>query len=220
MNVFKQKKEIKDNQTIISCLRKQIAISKLTQKPVTDLDQFSILPRAISDANGIPENGQKYAALQIFESLYKEAFVSFLPDSKNENTCIAVIIEGMFIINTSPLSTHKTFDDYAEFLFQRWVTRSQFQFKASEIHIIFDHPNRHGISPKDIERSRRDKNCKIIFHGTCISDKTDLPKTNWRHFLSDRVQKRNLVNFLSEKFLELAQSKFHEKNYSCDIWWL
>jgi hypothetical protein len=28
-----------------------------------------------------------------------------------------VIIEGMFIINTSPLSTHKTFDDYAEFLF-------------------------------------------------------------------------------------------------------
>jgi hypothetical protein len=52
---------------------------------------------------------------------------------------------------------------------------------------------------------------------TCISDKTDLPKTNWRNFLSDRVQKRNLVNFLSEKFLELAQSTFHEKNYSCDI---
>jgi hypothetical protein len=140
---------------------------------VTDLDQFSILPRAISDANGIPENGQKYAALQIFESLYKEAFVSFLPDSKNENTCTAVIIEGMFIINTSPLSTHKTFDDYAEFLFQRWVTRFQFQFKASEIHIIFDHPNRHGISPKDIERFRRNKNCKILFHGTCISDKTN-----------------------------------------------
>ena len=207
MTVFKQEKEIKDNQTVISCLRKQIAFSKLTQKPVTDLDQFSTLPRAISDANGIPEKGQKSAASQIFKSLYKEAFVSVLPDSKNENTCTAVIIEGMFIINTSPLSTHKTFDDYAGFLFQRWVTRSQFQFKASEIHIIFDHPNRHGISPKDIERSRRDQNCKIIIPGTCtcISDKTDLPKTNWRNFLSDRVLKRNLVNFLSEKFLELVQ---------------
>ena len=43
--LFKQKKEIKpDNQTVISCLRKQIAFSKLTQKPVTDLDQFSTLP--------------------------------------------------------------------------------------------------------------------------------------------------------------------------------
>jgi hypothetical protein len=72
------------------------------------------------------------------------------------------------------LSTYKTFEDYAEFLFQRWVTRSQFQFKASEIHIIFDHPNRHGISPKDIERSRRDKNCKknypwyMYMYCTCI----------------------------------------------------
>ena len=43
--LFKQKKEIKpDNQTVISCLRKQIAFSKLTQKPVTDSDQFSTLP--------------------------------------------------------------------------------------------------------------------------------------------------------------------------------
>ena len=83
---------------------------------MTDLDQFSTLPRAISDANGIPEKGQKSAVSQIFKSLYKEAFVSVLPDSKNENACTAVIIEGMFIINTSPLSTHKTFDDYAVFI--------------------------------------------------------------------------------------------------------
>ena len=110
MTVFKQKKEIKDNQIVISCLQKQIAFSKLTQKPVTDLDQFCTLPRAISDANGILEKGQKSVASQIFKSLYKEAFVSILPDSKNENTCTAVIIEGMFIINTSPLSTHKTYN--------------------------------------------------------------------------------------------------------------
>jgi hypothetical protein len=32
------------------------------------------------------------------------------------------------------------------------------------------------------------------------------------NFYLTRVQKRNLVNFLSEKFLELAQSKCHEKN--------
>jgi hypothetical protein len=45
---------------------------------------------------------------------------------------------------------------------------------------------------------------------TCISDKTDLPKTNCRHFLSDRVQKRNLVNFLSEKFLEIKTLHNHQ----------
>jgi hypothetical protein len=65
-----------------------------------------------------------------------------------------------------------------------------------------------------IERSRRDQNCKQIVPGTCtcISDKTDLPKTNWRNFLSDRVQKRDLVNFLSGKFLEFVQSKLHDKH--------
>ena len=51
------------------------------------------------------------------------------------------------------------------------------------------------------------KIAKTIVPGTCISDKTDLPKTNWRHFLS-------------EKFLELAQSKLHDKNSIVDIWWL
>ncbi|VDI21136.1 Hypothetical predicted protein [Mytilus galloprovincialis] len=54
ISMHKQKKEIKDNQTVISCLRKQIAFSKHTQKPVTDLDQFISLPRAISDASGQP----------------------------------------------------------------------------------------------------------------------------------------------------------------------
>ena len=44
VTVLKQEKEIKVNQTVISCLRKQIAFSKLTQKPVTDSDQFSTLP--------------------------------------------------------------------------------------------------------------------------------------------------------------------------------
>ncbi|CAC5419074.1 unnamed protein product [Mytilus coruscus] len=34
ISMHKQKKEIKDNQTVISCLRKQIAFSKHTQKPV------------------------------------------------------------------------------------------------------------------------------------------------------------------------------------------
>ena len=50
VTVHKQKKEIKDHKTVISCLRKKIAYSKFTSKPVLDLDQFLQLPRAICNA--------------------------------------------------------------------------------------------------------------------------------------------------------------------------
>ncbi|CAC5399271.1 unnamed protein product [Mytilus coruscus] len=131
ISMHKQKKEIKDNQTMISCLRKQIAFSKHTQKPVTDLDQFISLPRAISDASG--------------------QLLKVIDDSVQSN----VILEGMSLIYTIPLSSHRTFSDYAEFLSNRWIVKSHIQFKAQEIHVVFDHPNRNGTSPTDIERSRR-----------------------------------------------------------------
>ena len=74
VTVCKQKKEIKDQKTVISCLRKKIAFSKMNNKPISDLDQFLQLPRAICDADGIPEKGQKSSALSVFKSLYPEAF--------------------------------------------------------------------------------------------------------------------------------------------------
>jgi hypothetical protein len=60
----KKYKNVKDHKTAISCLRKKVAYSKFTSKPVLDLDQFQQLPRAICDADGIPENGQKPSLLQ------------------------------------------------------------------------------------------------------------------------------------------------------------
>ncbi|CAG2252648.1 unnamed protein product [Mytilus edulis] len=72
VTVTKQKKEIKDNKTVISCLRKKAA-SKFSNKAVSDLDQFLQLPRAICDADGIPEKGQKSWATSVFKKigLYK-----------------------------------------------------------------------------------------------------------------------------------------------------
>jgi hypothetical protein len=48
--IKKKYKNVKDHKTVISCLRKTIAYSKFTSKPVLDLDQFHQLPRAICDA--------------------------------------------------------------------------------------------------------------------------------------------------------------------------
>ena len=58
VSVHKQKKEIKEK-TVIECLRKEIAFSKLTGKAVVDLDKFVTPPRAICDTSGIPEKDLK-----------------------------------------------------------------------------------------------------------------------------------------------------------------
>jgi hypothetical protein len=135
VSVHKQKKEIKDNKTVIECLRKQIAFSKLTGKAVVHLDQFVTLPRAICDTSGIPEKGKKSNATKILKSWYGEAFISNLPHVPTEFT--ATILEGMFMINTSPLQQlHKTFADYAEFLFSRWVVKSHKTYNATQVHVF------------------------------------------------------------------------------------
>ncbi|CAC5409411.1 KRAB [Mytilus coruscus] len=142
VTVYKQKKEIKDNKTVISCLRKQIAFSKLSSEPVTDLDQ----------------------------SRYPDAFLSALP---TETGLTAVILEGMFMINSNPAP---------QFIFDRWIVRSYKQFSASEIHVVFDHPNRHGCSPKDVERSRRDSSVQATDSAVLSSvvDKGLLLPASWR----------------------------------------
>ena len=208
VTVHTKKKEIKDNQIIIACLRKKIAFSKLTKEAITDLDQFIGLPKAICNSEGIPEKGQKSASLQYFRALYKDAFLNILPtDGLVRFT--TVILEGMFMIQTTPLPMHKTFKDYAEFLFNRWIVRSHAQYRASEVHVVFDHPNRHGISPKDIERSRRDSSFSHNVEYKTVTSQSTMPG-NWRNFLAIREQKRQLVNYLSDEFLHLAQMKFME----------
>ena len=102
VTVSKQKKEIKDNKTV-SCLRKKIAYSKFTNKPISDLDQFIQLPRAICDANGIPEKGQKSWATSVLKKLYPEVFIPKISPTPFDT---AFIIDGMFILNTIPLSVH------------------------------------------------------------------------------------------------------------------
>ncbi|CAG2184537.1 unnamed protein product [Mytilus edulis] len=214
VTVHKQKKEIKDNKTVISCLRKQIAFSKLSSEPVSDLDQFLALPRAICDAEGIPMKGQKSLSLHHFRSRYPDAFLSALP---TEAGLTAVILEGMFMINSNPAPQHKNFGDYAKFIFDRWIVRSYKQFSASEIHVVFDHPNRHGCSPKDVERSRRDSSVQTsdpTVLSSVIHTGLSLP-SSWRSFLANRENKRNLVNFLSYELLRLASPFFIEG--SCTV---
>ena len=65
------------------------------------------------------------------------------------------ILEGMFIINTTPLGTHRTLADYAQFLIRRFIL-PQFSKGSKEVHVIFDNPGRLQQTPKYFERLRRD----------------------------------------------------------------
>ncbi|CAC5418643.1 unnamed protein product [Mytilus coruscus] len=214
ITIHKQKKEIKDQNTVISCLRKKIAFSKHSGNAVKDLDQFLQLPRALCDAEGIPEKGQKATAANVFKNIYYDAFLLQVPKAPVSSKT-TVIIDGMFIINTSPLASHQTFGDYGEFLFNRWIIKYYNQYTANEVHLLFDDPNRNGVSPKDIERTRRNTVVQEPVVRTCISSDTPL-LSNWRNFIAVRHQKRLLVNFLSEYFLSLSLT-FFSTNQCCFV---
>ncbi|CAC5383156.1 unnamed protein product [Mytilus coruscus] len=58
-SISKVKRELKDQRTENSPLRKQIAWSKEQKIPISDLQQFISLPRAIVDHDGLPYKGDK-----------------------------------------------------------------------------------------------------------------------------------------------------------------
>ncbi|CAC5377844.1 unnamed protein product [Mytilus coruscus] len=124
----------------------------------------------------------------LLRSRYPDAFLSAFP---TETGLTAVILEGMFMINSNPAPQHKTFGDYTK-------------------NVVFDHPNRHGCSPKDVERSRRDSSVQATDSAVLSSVVHEglLLPSSWRSFLANREYKRNLVNFLSYELLRLALSFF------------
>ncbi|VDI31327.1 Hypothetical predicted protein [Mytilus galloprovincialis] len=200
--------------SLINYRKKKIAFSKHSGNAVKDLDQFLQLPRALCDAEGIPEKGQKATAANVFKNIYSDAFLLQVPKAPVSSKT-TVIIDGMFIINTSPLASHQTFGDYGDFLFNRWIIKYYNQYTANEVHLLFDDPNRNGVSPKDIERTRRNTVVQEPVVRTCISSDTPL-LSNWRNFIAVRHQKRLLVNFLSEYFLSLSLTYF-STNQCCFV---
>lgn len=112
----------------------------------------------------------------------------------------------MNIIYTSPLRQFKTFLDYATFLVRRWIL-SSYRKGFIDVRILFDQVDTQGLSPKAIERSRRDESGDDIeANYNNIADDTVLP-ANWFKFLKVRTQKHCLIRYLSSKFIELVKDQ-------------
>ena len=67
----------------------------------------------------------------------------------------SAVMEGMFLINTSPLISHRSMKDYSKFLVKRFAV-PHFNNGVKEVHIVFDCPRQNYCTPKAFEQSRRD----------------------------------------------------------------
>ena len=191
----------KDKKLILSAMKKKMLYSQRTGRPVDKPgEQLIELPLAISDSDGKPLKGQKSYTTKTLESRYKDpVFTSELP--WRPQCCL---VEGMFLINTTPLGSQKTLADYGKFLIRRYLL-TEFHRGSEEVHVIFDNPGRLENTPKYFEHMRRDATCKISTNHCCddLEATTHITSRNWReNFLHCRLCKRNLVKFLGNFFLK------------------
>ena len=165
-------------------MKKKMHFSKRTGRPIDKPgEQLIPLPLAISDSDGNPIKGQKSYSTKALEARYKTTsppvFTTSLPWKPQCST-----VEGMFLINTTPLRIHTTLTDYAGFLMRRYLL-TEFNRGSEEVHIIFDNYGRLQNTPKYFEHARRDAMCKVTTNHCCdnLQATTVLPKGNWQQNL-------------------------------------
>ena len=173
----------RDRRLLLSAMKKEMLFSKKTGVPIDRPgEQLSEYPLSISDSNGKPIKRQKSYFTKSIEGRYKSSpkpiTTPYLPTGWVPECSI---VEGMFMINTSPLHTHSTMADYAKFLLRRFII-SQFTKGGSEVHVIFDNPGRLQNTPKYFEQQRRDATLKVCTDRKCdeINACTLLPHKKWR----------------------------------------
>ncbi len=197
----------KDKKLILAAMKKKMQFSRRTGRPIDNPgEQLIQFPLAISDNSGNPLKGQKSYTTRSLESRYKDAnpqvFVPMLPWRPQ-----CSVLEGMFLINTTPLGSHKTLSDYAKFLMTRHIL-TQFKKGSEEVHVVFDNPGRLQNTPKYFEQARRDTTAKVVEDHCCddMLPTTKVPK-RWReNLLHCRTCKRALVRVLTEYFLKTIRT--------------
>ena len=198
----------KEKKMITMCYKRTIAFSEERGQPVSALCQFIEKPRAICDTNNMPQKGAKWVIYDIFDKRYgsKLKIITSMPCVSLVGACF--IAEGMNMIYTSPLRHYRTFSDYVSFLVARWVIPF-FKKGCKEVRVLFDQVDSQGLSPKSVERSRRDATEEETDVYTDISDETILPP-NWQKFLKVRTQKHLLIRYLSRKMIQAVRGYLQE----------
>ena len=104
-------KQLDKEKLMGKCLRKAFAWNAKCGSSSQQVGQQYIeLPRAISDSNGNLHKDQKSYTTKWLENRYKNLVCNQLPGGWVPDV---VVLEGMFMINTPPLTTHSTMKDYS-----------------------------------------------------------------------------------------------------------
>ena len=139
------------------------------------------LPLAIATNDGKPLKGQKKYTTKAIQNRYHKVsppiISNSLPTGWIPDGCI---LEGMFLINTSPLGSHKTFNDYGHFLIQCYIV-PQYSRGCNQVHILFDQPGRLLFTPKYFEQKQRDKQAKVSSGHTCDTFAGQHPSSKWSY---------------------------------------
>ena len=189
----------------IECWKKRVAFSTTTGAQLqAGYEQVIELPRAIAMSNGTPIKGTKSSTTNCLEKRYQQCTPKVITSSLQPGWVPnSVIMEGMFLINIKPWIAHNNLGEYANFLLKQHI-HPHYRNGSSEVHLIFDDPERNGLSPKFFERKHRDQHNPVLNEHYCSEFTSDMViPLKWReNLLNCRDCKRNLICFLSNYFLE------------------
>jgi hypothetical protein len=174
------------------------------------------LSLALPDSQ-LPYKGNKAVTKQFYSQRYTEPAV-VMPACPPGWKPDVVILEGMNMIYSPPNHIfHHTFLQYCHHLIQLYILRHLLHDKAQEIHIVFDDPDSQLVTPKLMERFRRDTKGKITATSSdnddylfnTITDDEQLP-SNWQKFLQNRTNKKVLCQYLSTALLRIGATYLQE----------
>ena len=138
----------------VECWKKRMEYASKTGEQLPAFQQCIELPRAIAYSDGQPTKGAKCNTTKVYEKRYEHAsppvfHASFPTDWRPD----AVVMEGMFLINITPWSAHRSMANYADFLIKQHIL-IHYRNGAKEVHLLFDDPDCQVQSPSNYVETR------------------------------------------------------------------
>ena len=185
----------KEGKLVNLCLRRRLAWCNqtgLSYNPTTE--QYSPLPRALSDEYGVPHVVTKSSSIwkDKLQARYGKAdpqiFSSIILDEWKPETAI---INAMFLLSIKPLRKAKTITDYSHFLFNRFAI-PYYKIGMNEVHFIFECSREEIFKPKKI--MQKHKSCSTESHQhTAFTMEKALPAQKWQEYVSCTTCIRSII---------------------------
>ena len=200
----------KEKTLVAKCLKNRLLWAQMHGgKGETTQEQYLELPRALADEDSTPTKGQKSNTINFYARRYGDKAIQ--PAFPSRWHPDLVVIEGMFMINTTPLRIHSKLIEYVRHLVERYMGY-YLKTGVAEVHIVFDDPGRMKKSPKAIEQTRRDATATNIgpnHEHVTFTDDMKVP-SKWREVIECRTCKRQLVVYMGDAILTTGQYLLRE----------